>query len=307
MVKTTILAAFAAIFVGFAAPVWAEAPKIPAGQAALASPRPPMWVIRDEDSTLYVFGTIHAMREGVTWMTPAIQERFDQSTDLWLEIADMDDTAKLQAVAMKYMFDPAGKLTERLTADEASDLGRRLQACGASTQQLSIMRKWAVGLFLVQCQFKAMGLNPEHGIDLTLLREARAAAKTIHGLETIEEQMDILAPDTPDEDLKTLRMTLSEIDKTPEIIDPLISAWLAGDIEAMEKPLVTRIADEDRDGYERMIVQRNRSWVPRIKAILDGEGTVFIAVGTAHLIGDDSVIALLDQAGISAKPIKTGS
>ena len=67
MLKTTIRAALAALFVGLAVTACVETPKMPAAQAALASPRPPMWVIRDEDSTIYVFGTIHAMkRRGAT-------------------------------------------------------------------------------------------------------------------------------------------------------------------------------------------------------------------------------------------------
>ncbi|ESQ93020.1 hypothetical protein ABAC460_01845 [Asticcacaulis sp. AC460] len=300
------MAALVALLLTTAPEAWAET-KIPAAQAAQISPRPPMWVIRDKDSTVYLFGTIHAMRDGVEWMTPAVRESFDASADLWLEIADMDDTAKLQGVAMKYMLDPAGQLTAGLTPEEVADLDRRLQACGVSAQQLMMLRKFAVGLFLVQCQFKAMGLDQQQGIDMTLLKRARGAGKPVHGLETMEEQMEALTPDTPEDDLKALRLTLKELDRTPEIIDPMITAWLAGDLKGLEAPLVSEIAMEDREGYERLIVGRNRNWVPRIKTILDGKGTVFIAVGAGHLVGEDSVIVMLRHEGIKVEAVKTGN
>ncbi|EGF92488.1 gumN family protein [Asticcacaulis biprosthecium C19] len=303
----TVLAALLALSFSFVAPAVSAKSPIPADKVALASPTPLMWVIRDKDSTIYLFGSVHAMRDGVNWLTPAIQERFDQAGEVWLEVADMDDQTRLVAVARAYMVNPANNMTDGLTGDEIADLDRRLPPCGYSRQAMMGMRKWAVGLMLVQCEFATMGLDPDNGIDITLMRRAQAASKPVHGLETMEEQMDVLAPDSEAEELQTLRSILKELDDTPEMVDQLITAWLAGDVKTLERHLVADLEENDPTGYKRMIAGRNHQWVPKIKTILDGEGTVFIAVGAGHLVGPDSVITLLKKQGIKAKKVRTGS
>lgn len=279
---------------------------IPARQVAAMSPHPLMWVIRDKDSTLYLFGSIHAMREDADWLTPAIRQRFDASGEVWLEIANIGDTAQIHQVARKYMLNPANDMTAGLSEDEVHDLDRRLAAYGMSSQGMMGWHKWAIGLILMQRQLVDMGLEPDNGIDVTFDRRAKAMSMSVKGFETMDQQMQVLSPRNDAEDIESLRMTLKEMDETPEIIDSLITGWLNGDEATLRHYLVDKLKADDPDGYQRYLVGRNAAWVPQIERILAGKGTVFIAVGTAHLVGPDSLIAMLKKDGIKAKAVKTG-
>lgn len=285
----------------------AETVTVPAVAApAAVAPHPLMWVIRDDDSTIYLFGSVHAMRDGIAWFTPQIEKRFNSAGSLWLEIADIDDKPRMMAVARKYMVNPNGHMTDGLSADEVRDLDQRLAKYGMSSQMLQGLHKWAVGLLLVQQQLAGMGLESANGIDVTLLAKARAADMSVQGLETMEEQMSMLSPANAAEDTEALRMTLKEMDENPATLDDLIDGWVNGDAAKLEHYFVDKMKAEDPDGYQRLIVARNRNWVPRIEHMLDGKGTVFIAVGTAHLIGPDGVITLLGQDGVKAERVPTG-
>ncbi|MBW8881304.1 MAG: TraB/GumN family protein, partial [Asticcacaulis sp.] len=160
-------------------------------------------------------------------------------------------------------------------------------------------------LVLIQRQMAAMGLESDNGIDVTLLRRAKAAGKPVAGFETMEQQMEMLQPRDDAEDIEALRLTLKEMDETPGMIDDLIAAWLDGDEDVLAHYLVDKVQAEDPKGYERIMVERNRRWVPQIETLLKGKGTVFIAVGTGHLVGPDSVIALLRQDGVKVQAVKT--
>jgi uncharacterized protein len=299
-VKRFLAAAAVLLFSLAPLPLRAETPL-----SASAPPRPLMWVIRDADSTLYLFGTIHAMRPDAAWFTPAVQQRLDDSGELWLEIADMDDTARMLSVTLPFVIDKERRMTDGLSAEDIAALDRHLAPYGMNHAQLMGMRKWAVGLMLVQKQFESIGLTSENGIDMTLLRRARETGKPVKGFETPEEQLALLAPDDPAEEADGLRATLKELDAGPDMIEGLIDAWLAGDQDTLERHLVTEMKQDDPKGYDRFLAARNRNWVPKIEQILAGRGTVFIAVGGAHLTGPDSVIALLREKGVRAEPVDT--
>jgi uncharacterized protein YbaP (TraB family) len=92
---------------------------------------------------------------------------------------------------------------------------------------------------------------------------------------------------------------LREMERSPTMVDEMVRAWAAGDIETIDRIVVEDMRQETPEMYEALIVQRNREWLPQILTLLDGEGTVFIAVGAAHLSGESGVVELLRESGIS--------
>ncbi len=77
----------------------------------------------------------------------------------------------------------------------------------------------------------------------------------------------------------------------------MVRAWATGDVEALDEYVNGDLREDEPEVYEAVIVQRNRNWIPQIEAVLEGEGTVFIAVGAGHLPGDEGVIELLRDQG----------
>ena len=294
--KTGLLAAttlFACVFAPMA--VQAKAP---------AAVKPAMWVIKDADSTIYLLGSIHVMKPDTPWLTPAIQSRFDSAEDVWFEIPDLDDKAAAMPMAQKYMFDPNGDMSAGLTPEEVAQVDGLLKPMGLNAVALKAMRKWAVGLIITLQQINGLGYTTETGVDVTLMKQARAKTKTVHGFETMESQMQALVPDNEADELTALRTTLKDIKTMPQDIDDLFAAWERGDAGAVNHLMFDKMQAEDPKSYQRLLVQRNAAWEPQIEHILAGKGTVFITVGAGHLVGPDSVIAMLKTHGITAERVQ---
>jgi uncharacterized protein YbaP (TraB family) len=49
--------------------------------------------------------------------------------------------------------------------------------------------------------------------------------------------------------------------------------------------------------YERLLVERNRNWLPELEKLVARPRPAFVVVGAAHLVGPDGLIALLSAKG----------
>ena len=103
-----------------------------------------------------------------------------------------------------------------------------------------------------------------------------------------------------DEELAYLRETMEEYENAATMLDGMVDQWARGDIAAMEQLFVTEMRDASPDLYAALLPNRNANWVGQIEEMLKGKGTIFIAVGAGHLIGEDSVQAMLKAKGIES-------
>ncbi len=262
---------------------------------------PALWVIRDADSTLYLFGTVHVLKPDTAWGSAKVDAALAGASDVWFEISNPDDQAAIIPLIQQYGVSPATPLSSLLTPEELADLDRAAQAIGASAAQIDVFRPWFAGLTLSMAPLVKAGYDPSSGVEMVLKPRAAAAGKTIHGLETIDKQVRVLANLPEDIQLEFLRSTLSEFDEAAVQLDQMVSAWATGDVEALNRVAVAEMKTEAPHIYEALLVQRNTDWADQIQTILAGSGTGFIAVGAAHLTGDDSVQAILARRGVVAE------
>ena len=305
MLKTGLLSA-TALLGAFLAPMaqatTAETVTLAASPATDA--KPALWVIKDADSTIYLFGSIHVMKPGTNWLNPQVQKAFDSAQDVWFEVPNLDDQAAAAAIAQKYMIDPSGSLTAGLTPQEITQLDTLLKPMGGSTAAFKNLRKWAVGLVVTLQQINELGYSPKEGVDVTLMAKARQANKGVRGFETLQQQIELMVPTSDEEELKGLRTLLKDSGTVDAGMRNMFNAWTRGDEAGLETFLVDKIKTEDANVYQRLIVQRNAAWEPQIETILAGKGTTFIAVGAGHLIGPDSVIKMLKGHGIKVERVR---
>ncbi|MEO6926460.1 MAG: TraB/GumN family protein [Rhodanobacter sp.] len=267
--------------------------------AALAQPA--LWTVKHADTTIYLFGTVHLLPNDAAWHSPALDEALTKSHTLYIEITD-DSPAGVAALVLKYGMDPARPLADRLDKAELRKLQAAADQAGVpgGMQTLNMMRPWLAALTLAAAPLLKAGLDPEHGVDKQLKAQMLAAGKQVLGLETSEQQIHFLADMPESTQLSFLRSTLNDIDKGPAELTALIDAWKAGDVDK-----IARIEDEDMrqqspELYQRLLVERNQAWATKIAALLKTPGTIFVAVGAAHLAGPDSVQAQLRKMGIDA-------
>jgi uncharacterized protein YbaP (TraB family) len=275
----------------------------PAPAAARAVPQaegkgPALWVVRDVDSTVYLFGTVHVLRPTTAWGSPRVDAAFDSADQIWFEISNPDDQAAVVPLIQQYGLSPDRPLSSLLTAEEMVALNNAAASAGLPPGQIDIFRPWFAGLALSMAPLLKAGYDPQSGVELVLKARAGAAGKPIQGLETIDKQIGILAGMSEADQLASLRTLLESYDEASVELDRMVGAWAAGDVATLEAVAVTEMQSETPALYEALLVRRNTDWANQIQTMLEGSGTAFIAVGAAHLAGDDSVQEILEDRGV---------
>ena len=273
----------------------------PAAAAPIQGEGPALWVIKDSDSTLYLFGSVHVLRPTTGWASPRVEAAFDSASDIWFEISNPDDQAAVMPLIQQHGLSPDTPLSSRLTPEENVELEAAAQAMGASAAQLQPMKPWLAALSLSVAPLVKAGYDPKSGVELVLKARAEAAGKPIHGFETIDKQIGILAGLPEDVQMAFLRETLKDYENAVTMLDTMVEAWAKGDVGTLDRVMVEEMKEASPALYQALLVDRNTDWADQIQTLLEGSGTAFIAVGAGHLTGDESVQAILQQRGVTVE------
>jgi len=261
--------ALALLLASIACPIQAAPmPAIPA--PALIRATPAMWEIRDVDTTIYLFGTFHTLDQRTAWLGDRVRAAFDESGELVLETIVPEDGTKLQAAA------------DAEVTEVAADGSRRIKPFMAQTQ--NAMR-----------QGRAIGLSVENGADAVLRRLAEDSGKPVAGLEGFEEQLNTMARiPAPPPTGSAMAAAAAAI-----TLNDLLGAWTKGDTGAFSS-MLAGFEEKSPVAYRILIADRNARWGQWISDRLEQPGVVFVAVGSGHLAGKDSVQHWLAARGITA-------
>jgi uncharacterized protein YbaP (TraB family) len=270
---------------------------VPAATTAKPDIDPAVWVLKDEDTTIYFFGTFHLLDGKSEWFNDEVKAAFDASQELYLEILTPDDPAAMQALIMKYALDMSGKtLSSRLTPEAKKELAEQLAEAKLPAGALEMFEPWFAATTLTSLQAKKLGLQPENGPEAVLTKAAEATGKPVGELETLEGQLAMLDSLPESEQLKFLNETLDESEKLDAEFPAMIKAWGTGDSETLAR-LLNEGLGEDSVLYKTLLKDRNAKWADWVVARMAKPGTVMVAVGAGHLAGKDSLLEILDKRG----------
>jgi uncharacterized protein len=269
--------------------------------AATVKADPAMWVIRDKDSTIYLIGTLHLLRHETEWNAARVTKTVTESSELWLEAADMDNQASLMPIMAQYGIDREKTLSSKLNAAQKEKLSKLAATYGVPMAILEPMQPWMAALMFAVLPLQKAGYDPNAGVDRLLKAQAGKEGDKIHGFETAEEQVRFFAELPESEQVAFLEEMLSDAEKGMAQLERLARAWLDGDNETLGNILVNEFKKEAPAVYEKFLVKRNIAWSEKIAAMLKGSGVQQIAVGAAHLAGPDSLQVQLAKRGIKVE------
>ena len=272
---------------------------VAAGLVRPAVAEPALWRAERGEATVYVLGTIHLLTPEVEWYGGALAEAFEAADTLTLELApeQLDPAVMAGIIQQKAFYPPGDGLSAHLSDETYGEVVERGQAGGLPPQAIERFRPWYVAIVLAVQIAQVEGFLPEYGVDRLLSEKAAIAGKPIGGLETAAEQLGLLADHPEDIQVAMLKDTLRQLEDLPAFFEALSSAWVSGTVDELEASLLASL-ESVPELYDAVIVGRNRSWVPKIEALLDQPGTHFVAVGAGHLLGKDSVIEMLRAQGV---------
>jgi uncharacterized protein YbaP (TraB family) len=295
--KKSILAA------ALAAASW---PALAAEPAASPKPDadPAMWVVKDADTTIYLFGTFHGLDGKTEWFNDEVKTAFDASQEVVVEAILPEDQAAMQPLIVKYAVDASGKtLSSKLSAATKAKYDKAMTTIGIPAQAFEPLEPWFVTMAITAVAGQKIGLKPEHGADAMITKAAKAAGKKVGELEGAEWQLSLFDKMPEDKQIVQLDQTLDQVDKMGPQLTEMLGYWSKGDVDALAK-MMNASVEETPELYKMIFSDRNATWAEWIGKRMDQPGTVFMAVGAGHLAGKDSVQDLLAKKGLKAEKVE---
>lgn len=259
-------------------------------------------VTKDARTVAYLVGSVHVLTKDV-YPLPAVFERAFSDTRTLLEEVDLGTSSDSGAVlpfASKAMLTDGRTLTALLDKDTAALVQTKASAAGLPMLVVDRMKPWLAAMTLAVPALQRAGYDPSFGLDRHFYERARAAARPVRGLETVAAQLSALDSLPMPVQIDMLKAVLGDIDTQVGAVADIVRAWRTGDVAALERLLLDEFR-ESPDVYHRLLVDRNRAWVPQIAACTTEPAPCLVVVGGAHLVGGDSVVAMLRQAGFSVE------
>jgi uncharacterized protein YbaP (TraB family) len=266
---------------------------------------PALYAVRDADSTLYLYGTVHVRPQGTDWGDQDVRDALAASDEVWteMEISPQSD-ASAQQLAMQLGAAPPGQpLSSWLTEEENARLDALTQRLGLQRELLENMQPWVAGLTLSLVPIMQAGYSPTSGVDRAIDAYGDANGKTMRWFETTEEQIGFFAHLDPETQRQILREAIDEAEQGPALIGELTAAWERGDLEELERVVVDDTREQYPDVYQSLFVARNNAWIDVLVRELEGSGTDFVAVGAGHLLGQDGLVAQLRARGYAVERV----
>jgi uncharacterized protein YbaP (TraB family) len=263
-----------------------------------------LWKASGKQGTVYLVGSVHMLSTDYYPLSPALDAAFHAS-DLLVEELDFGEVMAPEsqlALLTKGMMPGGQSLDSVISPATLALVSDRVKALGLPIEPLKRFKPWALALTLLAMEWQAAGFDADLGLDKHFYDLARAEHKTVKGLETVAFQISRFNEMTmPDQD-RLLAQTLKELQTETASVTALADAWKAGDVATVEK-IVLQDMKSDRLMYERLVVERNRTWLPQIEALLTRPDPAFIVVGAAHLVGPDGIISSLKAKGYTVQQL----
>lgn len=305
---STLVSGVASVGLLFATPAHAEevalGVAVTASSTAAAAPaKPALWKVSDEDTTIYLFGTVHILPKGIDWAGPAITGALIESDQLITEIPSGPEADALmqQMVLTRGMLPQGSNLRALLSEDQKAAYEQALGTINVPESAFDAFKPWMAGLTLTVLPLIQQGYSLDSGVEEELGKLA-GPDKPRGALETIEYQLGLFDGMEQDAQIEFMLAAADTIDKIKPMLDSMIAEWAEGDADGLAAIMNAELGDPAV--AEALLYTRNGNWAEWIEDRLDTPGTVFVAVGAGHLAGERSVQDLLAQRGIATARVQ---
>ena len=268
--------------------------------ASAAQAQPPVWVVKDADSELVLFGSVHVLPPGLDWEPPVLMRALADADDLWFELpVDASTEAETGRLATELgVLPPDQSLFKLLPAKDAQRLTRVAAIYDVSPAVLDRLQPWLAEIALAGGAYRKAGADAASGVEKTISAAARPQAER-RAFETPAEQIGILSQAPPNEQIASLRQTMREMETKPDQFGILVKAWVDGDVAALDREAIAEMRKAAPTLFRTLVTDRNVRWTRLLDQRLKGHGRTVVVVGVGHLIGSGGVPARLRALGYS--------
>jgi uncharacterized protein YbaP (TraB family) len=261
-----------------------------------------LWEVKGRHNTLYLLGSVHMLKAVDSALPPEALRAYAASKVLVMELdlngADTGAAALLESATELTTLPEGQTLAAAIGTQLYAQLLARARPLGLEPDVLEHFQPWFAALMVQQMELSKSGFDAAAGVDEQFALMAQADHKPIIGLETVDQQLGLFAHLSLEQQRQFLRSTLQESDSAGSETEAVVRAWQRGDTLKLEQ-LLREGTQDSPELYRLLTTDRNRRWLPRITALLNGDDNCLVIVGALHLIGHDGVIELLQHQGYS--------
>lgn len=273
-----------------------------------------VWRVEAEPPlSIHLMGSVHVGRPQLYPLAPVVEDLYQRADHLVFEVDpdQVNNPAAVLEIQRRGML-PAGEtLSDHLSAETLVMLDDVLERTGLPRALVMRWQPWLVINVLSVLQVANMGLMPQLGTENYLLL-SKSPETDVQELESLEAQLGYLASMN---DEIYLRETLLSFNEEGEaMLNDLLAAWACADHEQLHRIMSLEYDTEAMNQAtsaamarleEMLLYSRNIRMADRVASYLEeGEGSYFIVVGAAHLLGEGSIIALLREAGYEVHEVR---
>lgn len=259
----------------------------------------PLWKVTDENSTAYLFGSIHFAREDMYPLDPAVTAAFDESDTLVVEIdiTKIDPTEMQKLVMSEGTYGAGESLSAQLSEDDLTQLKSFLTERSFPFPLFDRFKPWLAAMMVTILEVQRLGFKTDLGIDMHFLKQAHEIEKSVHALESVDFQIRLLSGFSDEMQRLFLTQTLDQTAEIPKMVDELVTVWKSGDTDALDRLLVQPQRDDERMAplFEKLLRDRNFSMADKVRELMASGGTWFVVVGAGHMIGKDGLVDLFER------------
>lgn len=296
-------------------PIVAEVP----GQVAIAGPGRPdtieeategesdvtVWSVSDEDTLVYLIGTVHPIGRDIDWQNDVVKRAFSQADAVYLEADVLSREAQraMGVVVSETAELRNGTLNSFYTAAEQEAMNEALSALGTDLSEISNYRPWFAAMQMAVVALIEAGGDPANNADVVISREMLLREVELRYLETAADQLALLASSSDDVAARYFSDLMEVLSLGERYYADLIGAWYEGDDDRVDF-VANGILAKYPKLYERVVLDRNRDWAQKIDRLMaDEPGTFVVSISAGHLVGENSVQKQLASRGYKPKEV----
>lgn len=260
---------------------------------------PAIWVAKDFDSTLYLFGTVHLLPDDLTWQREDMRQAFDEAGTIFFEV----DTGPKGQIEATVLTTNLGLRNDGvLLSDRLDNYQLNLMEAAANNGDLTIaaldgMQPWLAAEYLMFAAAQNVGLSADLSADEALKSRAGRDGKNIIYLESLEMQIRASADLPEDIQIDILTETMEQFNTLGQDATEIAHQWSVGGTNFLTDNLIRPMKSRAPEVFNSLLRDRNRAWATKLSRFMEDSGTGFVAVGTAHLLGEDSLLSDLREQG----------
>jgi uncharacterized protein YbaP (TraB family) len=261
-----------------------------------------IWKATGKQGVVYLVGSVHLLTKDFYPLSPAFETAYKES-DLLLEevdLGDMQEPASQLQMLSRGMLPSEQSLDKLVSPATFAAVTKRFSDIGMPIEPIKRFKPWLAALTLMAMEWQKAGFDANLGLDKHFYDRAKTDGKSIEGLETVEYQVSRFDEMSAELQDRLLAETLKGLDTEQANMAKLVESWRAGDAPAIER-IVLKDLKQEPQLYQRLLVERNKNWLPKLEALFARRGRAFVVVGAAHLVGPDGLIAMLKAKGYTVE------